>query len=174
MDPVLGIVLSLMMQHDNKGITGATFDVSPTFSVPTQLMEVLDRPAMALPGAVLYDPRQSPGAPTVVTTESTGPGRYTQDAWDDVLKEELMHVEQQRALGPLFWPAYGISAGEAFEPYSPLRDNGQPLDYGRMWMPTTEEKNRYPMFRMSWSNDGSRSYQFMPGYPELLRFEVPQ
>jgi len=116
-------------------------DISPTFSInaPTSLWGAS---ATALPGVVLEDPR------------------WNMLDREDILREELMHGKQQRALGPGFWPAYALTAGHPFEPYL----GGS----STMWMPNESIAETFPIFRIR--REGGRvKANFMPGYPVVGR-----
>jgi hypothetical protein len=148
-------------------------DVNPVFGVPISSSK-WGAAATTIPGAVLYDPINA-------GTE------YDPYSNPYVMRHELAHAEQQAALGPGFWLAYGATGGRAFEPYDPLHDS-YPLTFAnskvgsegvgpeahnmdRTWMPEDEQRQQYPLFRVEKSG-GSTSLHFMPGYPRLINGEL--
>jgi hypothetical protein len=146
-------------------------DVNPVFGVPGPTSE-WGAAATVVPGAVLYAPRYA-------GTD------YDIHSNPHLMRHELAHAEQQAALGPGFWAAYGATGGQAFEPYTPSdffgpnarRDearqgNGPDFnDMSRTWMPEEEQRQRYPLFRLERQGDTSRM-QLMPGYPQLGQVTV--
>lgn len=171
---LLSLALSLALPMDGTKFTGDwRMDVNPVFGVPAPTHK-WGAAAMALPGAVLYDPRYA-------GTD------YDIHSNPHLMREELAHTEQQAALGPGFWAAYGATGGRAFEPYDPLHSrfpgvfpNSQPEhrgtgptahDMGRTWMPEDDERQRYPLFRLEREGDTSRM-QLLPGYPQLGQLTV--
>jgi hypothetical protein len=164
---LLSLALSLSLPMQGGQFTGDySFDLTPTIGIhaPTGLWGA---GATTLPGVVLYDPAE------VERLGAAGEG------WDEIVRHELMHSEQQQALGPAFWLAYTLTGGQAFEPHKEITFVPSTTaawgmaprvesDYSRMWMPDDTTRGRYPLFRMAREGGGTR-LQFMPGYPELLR-----
>jgi hypothetical protein len=110
------------------------------------------------------------------------PKHFDRAPW--VHQEELDHIKQWEALGPLFPLALGMTVGgDPFEPYDPrsVRTGGgfgsssytpdgsmysaKALD--DMWMPTREQERQFPQFRLTIPRDGTAARaDFMPGYRE--------
>lgn len=171
---LLGLALSLSLPMQGGNFTGDySFDLSPTVGVeaPTGLWGA---GATTLPGVVLYDP-----------VEGERLNRMG-ESWDEIQRHEMMHVEQQQALGPAFWLAYAMTGGQAFEPhqefsFAPASASAnihdtrdvKHIDYDRMWMPSEEMRGNYPLFRLA-REGGATRLQFLPGYPELLRIHDEQ
>ncbi|MGM0386104.1 MAG: hypothetical protein ACQERF_09020 [Actinomycetota bacterium] len=168
----MSLALSLALPMDGTKFTGDwRMDVNPVFGVPAPTSK-WGAAATTIPGAVLYDPRYA----------GSGQDMYSNP---HVMRHELAHTEQQAALGPAFWAAYGATGGRAFEPYNPTEffgpnvpeGGGRPgsgpdfHDMGRTWMPEDDERQRYPLFRLERQGDTSRM-QVLPGYPELGKLTV--
>ena len=159
---LLGLALSLAFPLSEGKFTGDwQFDVNPTFAIPAPTSK-WGAAATVVPGAVLYDPRYAG------TEDDIFSNPY-------LMRHEMAHVEQQAALGPGFWAAYGATGGRAFEPYDPLYRliPGQEYDGDRwndmrgVWMPEPEQRNQYPLFRVSREDDATR-LSLLPGYPQLV------
>lgn len=148
-------------------------DVNPVFGVPAPTHK-WGAAATVVPGAVLYDPRY----------RGTDYDIYSNP---HLMRHELAHTEQQAALGPGFWAAYGATGGRAFEPYDSLhmqfpnafpdqRPEGRGTgpeahDMSRTWMPEPEQRQQYPLFRAEMEG-GVGKLHFMPGYPRLINGEL--
>ena len=171
---LLSLALSLALPMDGAKFTGDwRMDVNPVFGVPAPTHK-WGAAATVVPGAVLYDPRFAGSD-------------YDIHSNPHLMRHELAHAEQQAALGPGFWPAYGLTGGRAFEPYDPLHlrwpgmfANAQPQyqgagpdahDMRRTWMPEPEQRQQFPLFRLEREGETSRM-QFMPGYPQLGQLTV--
>jgi hypothetical protein len=176
---LLALALSLSLPMSGGQFTGDySIDISPVIGVDVSLGQ-WEKFAVALPGVVFRDPEE--------LAKVDRHGETTAEAY----RHELMHVEQQQALGPAFWLAYALTGGQAFEPHRTTTtyfeevatpDTGLPIptppmyamrhridnDYSQMWMPDDTTRGSYPLFRMAREGGGTR-LQFMPGYPELLR-----
>jgi hypothetical protein len=162
---LLSLTIAISLPLSGGQFTGDySFDVSPTIGLeaPTGL---LGAGATTLPGVVLYDRTE---------VERLG---LAGEGWGEILRHELMHAEQQRALGPAFWLAYGLTGGQGFEPHKEvtfvpsttaawgMAPRAQ-SDYSQMWMPVEGMRGRYPIFRIA--RDGATTrLQWMPGYPGL-------
>jgi hypothetical protein len=166
---LLSLALSLALPMDGAKFTGDwQMDINPVFGVPAPTGN-WGAAATVVPGAVLYDPRYAGSD-------------YDIHSNPHLMRHELAHTEQQAALGPGFWAAYGATGGRAFEPYDPLHwrypdvfPDAQPEarghgpeahDMSRTWMPEPEQRQRYPLFRFERQGDTHRM-RFMPGYPQL-------
>lgn len=158
---LLSLALSLSLPLQGGQFTGDySFDVNPTIGIPFPTGQ-WGATATTLPGVILHDPEM---AKLSWGNDIRNP---------ELLRHELMHVEQQAALGPAFLPAYLLTAGSAFEPYDPLHEFfGLPSspnrpthnDYDQMWMPDESMRGQYPLFRLA-RDEGRTRLQFMPGYP---------
>jgi len=92
-------------------------------------------------------------------------------------REEVEHLRQWEALGPIFPFAYLLSVGEPFGPYRVKRDillvaaNEDPAnswDMGRMWKPPEELSGAFPQLRAEWRPTGEATITLFPGYAELI------
>jgi hypothetical protein len=166
---LLGLALSLALPLQGGRFTGDyRLDMNPTFAVQAPTSK-WGASATVVPGAVLYDPRYR-------GTE------YDIFSNPVLMRHELHHVDQQAALGPGFWPAYGLTGGRAFEPYDPVAgflpsnpnewDERRSKDHNmdRTWHPPKEMRNQFPLFRVERAGD-SASLSFLPGYPGF-RFDA--
>lgn len=161
---LLSLTLALMLPMDGLRFTGDfQLDINPVFAVDARLSQ-WGAAGTTLPGLVLLDQEG------LARLESWGETRT------EVIRHELMHTEQQAALGPGFWVAYALTAGRPFEPYDPLEwfvgiaaapTEYKPNEYGQMWMPEPEERQRYPLLRLA-RRGGTGSIELLPGYPRLL------
>jgi hypothetical protein len=85
--------------------------------------------------------------------------------------EELSHINQIEALGPLFPIAYLIQP-RFFEPYN--RDILAGSAELRcivphcMWSPPKEIERQFPQFRVTFNDEGVK-WDFLPGYVPFLR-----
>lgn len=171
---LLSLALSLALPMDGTRFTGDwRMDVNPVFGVPVPTSD-WGAAATVVPGAVLYAPRY----------RGTD---YDIHSNPHLMRHELAHAEQQAALGPGFWAAYGATGGRAFEPYDPMHAQfpnaftdqrpgtsgvgPEANDMGRTWMPEGDQRQQFPMFRLERQGETSRM-QFMPGYPELGKLTV--
>ena len=159
---LLGLALSLAFPLSEGKFTGDwQFDVNPTFGIPAGRI-LGDTSAMVIPGAVLYNERYA-GTPHDIHSNPY------------LMRHEMDHVEQQAALGPAFWAAYGATGGRPFEPYDPLYRVIPGLEAGGdhwndmrgVWMPEPEQRNQYPLFRVSREDDATR-LSLLPGYPKVV------
>lgn len=171
---LLGLALSLSLPMQGGQFTGDySVDITPTIGMQAPVGK-LGAGAMTLPGVVLKDPEK------LRELEEMG------QSHDETHMHELMHVEQQQALGPAFWAAYALTGGQSFEPiYESTQWSATPqstawggeqmqhrrdADYSTMWMPPGEMQGNYPLFRIGRERGEGTRLQFMPGYPELVRF----
>jgi hypothetical protein len=168
---LLALTLSLSLPLSGGTFTGEyALDVTPTVLVEVPLGEWGGGAALTLPGVVLYDPDAVFFWGFEHSIENP-----------ELIRHELMHVEQQQALGPAFWVAYVATNGQAFEPREWSEDyrfelnNGGHLmlpgrvqrDYSQMWMPPSGMDGRFPLLRLARENDRTR-LQYLPGYPGLI------
>jgi len=85
--------------------------------------------------------------------------------------EELSHINQWEALGPLFPIAYLIQP-RFFEPYDRDILTGSTelrcIVPHCMWSPPKEIERQFPQFRITFNDEGVK-WDFLPGYVPFLR-----
>lgn len=107
------------------------------------------------------------------------PFGYTYDRYFKLLpmfhQEELIHIEQMEALGPLFPTLYLIDS-EIFEPYhkEPLPHRHRTFrswamdlehyDINRMWRAPPELHRKFPQFRYTFGE----GFQLLPGWLDMF------
>lgn len=161
---LLSFALSLALPFGPEGFSGDySLDFSPTFGIEAPTAN-WGASATSIPGAVLYDPRFKGTSHDIHTNP-------------ELMRHELGHQEQQRALGGAFFPAYALTGGRGFEPYDPMARfvPGTELrpsnDMGRTWMPNEDEQDKFPFFRIS-SKEGRTSAELLPGYPRFIDLKL--
>jgi hypothetical protein len=146
---VIAFYLSMVFTFSPSGVEAFELNFSPVFyleAVPITSYFYSGEgivPAMSLPHVIIVNPEYS---------------RYP-----DLLEHELTHIRQLQALGPAFWLGYGLTLGEAFEPYS-VRLGEQYGGHEDMWSPPDAMLGNCPMLRILASPESEGRLELLPCY----------